>query len=226
VFKKSKIAKTPMRRRIERSILVLAVIFVFVQTVPQLLAFPFKAAVGTTIVYSETPIPPEISKVIGQSDALIKNGAIYSDGYGKHIFLTNGGWRWWILALQLSGAFAFTRAISENVIVNISSVKENWVRGKFDIVRQRTLSGVIAHERTHSLIRARFGLKSKFFPTWKVEGYADYVAQESSLTAADVARYKARGINHPAIVYLEGRQKVAAILQRNEGSVDQLFSVK
>jgi hypothetical protein len=120
-----------------------------------------------------------------------------------------------------------SRGGTETIIINTSSVDEDWVRSPMAVGRQRSLSGIITHERTHGLIRAKYGsVASVLFPTWKVEGYADYVAQESSLTAADVARYKQRGEDHPAIVYFEGRQKVAAFLVAHNGSVDQLFAAK
>jgi hypothetical protein len=227
MFKESRRPKSPLRRRIEWGFTLFAVAYVSIISAPQALAWPHKTVIGDTSIYSETQISGAIGAVLGKSDALLRKSAIYSNGYGKSIFLTNGGWRWRMLALRSSGAFALSRGGTETIIINTSSVDEDWVRSPMALGRQRRLSGIITHERTHGLIRAKYGsFASALFPTWKVEGYADYIAQESSLTAADVARYKQRGEDHPAIVYYEGRQKVAAFLAANNGSVDQLFAAK
>jgi hypothetical protein len=88
----------------------------------------------------------------------------------------------------------------------------------------RSLSAVLAHEFTHGIIRRRYGLaESILAPRWLVEGYADHVAQESSLTAAYVARLEASSGRHPALVYYRGRKKVEALLAANGNDVDALF---
>jgi hypothetical protein len=87
------------------------------------------------------------------------------------------------------------------------------------------VSGVLAHEICHGMLRRQFGLTVDWSkPQWLREGYCDHVAQESSLTAAQVARLKASGGKHPAIAYFEGRRRVAVELERNGGDVDALFT--
>ena len=91
----------------------------------------------------------------------------------------------------------------------------------------RSLGSVLAHEFTHGLIRRRFGiLKSQTFPTWKVEGYSDYVAGESTLSDGQAAALERDGTDHPALPYYHGRRRVAAILAGNGGSVEQLFNAE
>jgi Zn-dependent peptidase ImmA (M78 family) len=50
--------------------------------------------------------------------------------------------------------------------------------------RQRRVVSVLAHELTHLLINAEYGapkfLTLRHGTTWKIEGYADYIARESS----------------------------------------------
>jgi hypothetical protein len=227
MLRKSKKSKSRLRRRIEWIFAIIALAYLAIISAPQILPWPHKMVIGDTSIYAETPISGAMRKVLAKSDNLLRQSAIYSNGYGKSIFLTSGGWRWRLLALRSGGAFAFSRIATGVIVINSSSIIEDWVRSPSADGRQRTLSGIIAHERTHSLIHARFGtVASIWFPTWKVEGYCDYVAKESSMTAKDVASYKQRGEEHPAIVYFEGHQKVATILASNGGSVDQLFTEK
>jgi hypothetical protein len=110
-------------------------------------------------------------------------------------------------------------------MVNVADLENDLTPSRGSVGTPRSISGTIAHERTHQLIRGHFGvLKSIGFPTWKVEGYSDYVARETTLSAEEVALLKKEGKDHPAIVYAEGRQRVADILAKNGGSVDSLFA--
>ena len=203
----------------------LAIAFVVTRLAPETLIWPYKAKIGETQIYSEKPIPSEMTSVLALSDDLLSKSDIYSDGYGKRIFLTKGGWRWKFLSLTSSGAFGHSSGLTEAIVVNRSSIANDWVRNGKAIGGERKLSSLIAHERTHGLIRAHFGrFRSRLFPTWKVEGYSDYIAGQSSLSAANVAELKRRGEQHPAMVYYEGRKKVMQALDVEGKTVDELFA--
>lgn len=142
----------------------------------------------------------------------------------RPIFLTDGGWRWKWLAPGTQSAFALSRPITKAVIVNRANLVGDAAVGAATTDHRRTLGSLLAHEFTHGLIRRRFGeIASAQFPTWKVEGYCDHVAGESTLEAAEADRLEAAGRMHPALVYFRGRQRVEAELARNGGSVDRLF---
>ena len=224
MIKETKKEKSKVRRIAEWIFLTLTVMFLATRVFPETLIWPYSANIGDTQIYSEQPISPNKSSVLAKSDQLIRKSAIYSQGYGKRIFLTQGRWRWKLLSLTLSGSFAHSSQLSGAIVVNRNSVADDWVRNGKSIGGQRKLSSLIAHERTHGLIFARYGYFERLrFPRWKIEGYCDYVAQESSLSAADVDSLKRSGKKHPAIVYFEGHERVAAILAKNGGSVDHLF---
>lgn len=192
---------------------------------PQLLAFPYKARVGASTVWSERPLPPASTRaVFRRVDALVAASPIAAMPEGRHVFLTDGGWRWRLLTLGGSG-FGLTRAVNEAVLINRSDIDADRVWDGATVGGERTLSGVIAHEFCHGMERRRYGLTVDIEkPAWLREGYCDYVARESSLSDADVARLKAQDQSHPALVYFEGRQRVAKALQSNGGSVDKLFA--
>jgi hypothetical protein len=203
-------------------------VFASVICAPQLLAFPHKAKIGTTTVYAERPIDAgQMARVLRRSDELLATTGLYHRPVGTRLFLTNGGWRWRLISLNNHMAFALTRPTS-NVIADAAIFNradpalDKIFNGVDDSAR--SLSGVIAHERTHMLVQRHFGiLHAVSLEHWKSEGYADYVAQESSLTEAEVAAFKKAGVDHWAIPYFEGRQRVAAIMKQNGNSVDGLF---
>lgn len=217
--------KSGARQALDYGAGLIAMLFAGVQLAPEVLAWPHAVTIGDTSIYSERPIEPGINSIFAKSDHLLQSSAIYADSYSKRIFLTDGGWRWRLLALEASKTFALTRPVTGTIIVNSSSIADDQVRNGGHVGGVRALSSVITHERTHGLIRARYGVFASLrAPTWLVEGYCDYVAGESSLSAQDVVALKRRGADHPALVYYEGRQKVKHALETQGKSVDQLFA--
>lgn len=208
-----------------RALLLVGVVLGTVVLAPEVLAFPHRQIIGDTVVYSEHPLPATLPRLLARSDALLKKSAIYGPGYGRCIFLTDGGWRWRALALQSSGAFALSRGFGETILVNRSDAARDLVFNGGAIAGRRSLSGVIAHERAHGLIRARYGVAADFvYPAWLREGYCDLVAGGGSLSDRDAALLKAQHRKVPALLYYDGRKRVEAALRANGGSVDALFA--
>lgn len=190
---------------------------------PRVLAFPYYAASNGQRVWSETPIDgPALDRITARARALVNASPLSNGAESRDIYLTDGGWRWTLIAMQSRDSFGLTRAVNEAVILNRQNVARDRI---FNGGGERTLSGVIAHETCHGMERRRYGFAiSLTHPTWLVEGYCDYVAQESRLTDAEAARLKADGADHPALVYYEGRRRAATILAANGGNVDALFA--
>lgn len=208
-----------------RGILLLIAIYpIFSLFYPSLLFFPYQRTVGGTPIYSESPIPDEIGRIVGRADTLVKTSPMFTPRVlARPIYLTNGGLRWRVLTLG-STALAISRPPTEAIVINRSSVVTDQIWNSFDPSRARALSGVIAHERTHVLIRGRFGLLgSRLYPTWVVEGYCDYVSGSSTLSDQAAARLIAEDRHVPALFYYESRKRVERELTANGGSVDELF---
>ena len=196
---------------------------------PQLLAFPHYAEAGDSRIWSETEIDPvALERVIARSEALIEASPIARKSEPRHIFLTDGGWRWLWLANSSRESFALTRAATDPVIlVNRSDLAADTVHADRPFANRRRLSAVIAHEATHGMLRRHFGiLRSISQPAWLSEGYSDHVAQESTLSDAEAERMLASGESHPALFYYQSRRRVAEILESNGGDVDALFEEK
>lgn len=213
-----------VRRMLNLTFGILGALLITSAIAPEVLAFPYEQTIGDTTVYSEARVPASMPQLLARSDALLRKSAIYGPGYGRRIFLTDGGWRWHVLALQTAGAFAFSRPLGEPILVNRSDPARDLVFNGAAVAGTRSLSGVIAHERTHGLIRARYGLLADMtYPAWLREGYCDVVAGGGSLSDAEASRLKARQESVPALLYYDGRKRVEALLKANGGSVDALF---
>jgi hypothetical protein len=193
---------------------------------PATLFFPYSAQSGGHQVYSETPIDQDaLDRVTKRSAALVQHSPLARPSEPRRIFLTNGGWRWLWLTTRNRNAFAISQRMGEPIIFNRTDLSGDRVRNGGTVGGERAVSGVLAHEICHGMLRRHFGITVDWTkPQWLREGYCDHVAQESSLTPAQVAGLKASGRKHPAIPYFEGRRRVAAELQRNGGDVDALFA--
>lgn len=212
-----------MRKLLTTVLTLLGVAWVFCAFVPEALAFPHHLQVGDTQLYSEAPIPEDAARdVLARSDRLMKASAIAGPGYGRRVFLTNGGWRWLLLAPGSRQTIAITRPFAETIIFNRSDIASDRA---MTAVGSRSLAGVIAHERTHGLIRAHFGpLADWRYAAWVTEGYCDVVAGGGTLSDAQAAALKAEGKTTTPLFYYNARKRVEAALKRNGGSVDRLFA--
>ncbi len=206
------------------ALLVVLLAFVAVLLHPRLLFFPYQRTIGATTVFSESPIPDQIEGVVGRADTLVRTSPLFTpDVLKRPVYLTNGGLRWRLLTLG-STALAISRPPTEVMVVNRSSVLTDQIWNSVDSLPARDLSGVIAHERTHTLIRRRFGLVgSRLYPTWVVEGYCDHVSGSSTLSDKTATHLIAQGRRTPALFYYESRKRVERELEANGGSVDELF---
>ncbi len=193
---------------------------------PELLAFPHHAEVAGKQIYSVEPINEfQLTKIIERADALVATSPLARGTEERRIFLTDGGWRWNWLTVGAGNAFGIARALGEPLVFNSSNLRTDTVSNDSAIAGTRSLSGTIAHEITHGMIRREIGqIRALTAPTWLVEGYADHIAGESSLSDTEYASLEARGEQHPAIPYYEGRRKVAALLADNGGSIQKLFA--
>lgn len=188
--------------------------------VPQALAFPYRATSQGSEFWSERPIDQaQLDAIVRRSAALVAASPIARRAEPRRVFLTDGGWRWNWLAVSARGSFGLTRPLVEAVIINRSDLARDTVRGG-----RRTLSGVLAHETCHGMSRRHFGLAVTFKPAWLTEGYCDYVAQESNLSDAGAAEARRTDPTRRALIYYDGRRRVAAILAANGGDVDALFA--
>ena len=162
---------------------------------PAALAFPHYAEIGTTKVYSTEPILPVLEQQIARADRLLAQSPLYEPGLRRTLVLTDGGWRWRLMALGHSDTVALRRPFSSVLLFNRSDVAADMM-----LTGSRSLSGTIAHESVHLLTARRFGeLRLARMPQWKREGYADYVVQEPSNGAGEEQKIRARWPDAPVL---------------------------
>lgn len=222
--------KPKVWRWINMTVGVIGLLLASVICAPQLLAFPYQAQIGATRVYAEAPINvAAMHPVLARADALLAASPLYREPVGTRVFLTDGGWRWRLLALSSVDAPGFTRPgstiIADAVMINRHDIARDHVAGFDDGLR--TLSGLIAHERTHILVQRHLGVRAALTtPAWVNEGYADHVAGESPITSAQAAILRAEGSASGRLFYFDARRRVEAVLAASGGDVDALLRMR
>lgn len=191
---------------------------------PAALAFPHYAQIGTTTVYSTAEILPVLEERIARADRLLAQSPLHEPGLRRTIVLTDGGWRWRVMAAGYSDVIALRRPFSSTLLFNRSDIAADRMRNNSPVGGVRSLSGTIAHESVHLLTARRFGeLRLVRMPHWKREGYADYVAQETSIDPADERRIRARSPHSRVLKYYDARRRVAHALDHDGVSVEELL---
>jgi hypothetical protein len=187
---------------------------------PSLAPWGWHGRVSGYEVYAETPPDSALHGELARAEQLLATSPLDDARVRPTLFLTDGGWRWRFYTLN-SGAFAVTRQLLGQSIVNRSDIAADLV---FARDRQRHLSGVIAHETTHMLVRHHVGMLAAMrMPAWVREGYAEHVAQETTLQDDEVAAMRYQGSKDPAIFYHAARKRVEAALFRGV-SIDELLA--
>ena len=213
-----------------RGLLTLAILLPFITPLyaPQLLAFPYRTTTPIGTVWSDQRLEPAmLDRAVSVTRTRLATTPLAGKVEARPIFVTDGGWRWLWLTTANQGAFAISRPLTKAIVLNATDPATGVISNGRSLGNKRSLGTVLAHEFTHGLIRRRYGeLRAAMFPQWKVEGYCDHVAGESSLTAAEVTTLEARHIDHPALPYFHGRQRVETELTANGNSVDDLFASK
>lgn len=131
-------------------------------------------------IHSESEIDPDWKNVIDESLSLIQSSELYTNQSKLNVLLiSNSNYR------QLESPFA--RPVLAKASRNIV-----FLNGDIDLERLRLVGPVLemdlvrtlAHEMTHCLENARYGMHNNT-ASWKREGYAEYVAHLSDRNAPD-----------------------------------------
>lgn len=197
---------------------------------PQVLAFPYSAQVGAHRVHADMVITPQIVAAVELADSKVAQGPLANARPSdQSLFITDGGWRWHWLSLGAARALGVTRALSENPVINRTDPRATTVHNGLAVGGERPLDEVIAHEMTHGSIRSHFGLLADFtHDRLLTEGFGDYVAQGGTLSDAEAHGMMARGEDHPALIYWQGRKRIEALMAPSSGApgmtVDRLFA--
>ena len=229
-YRRYRAAKANSRAyRVLRYLVVSIVVsYVLLLCFPQVL-FAREISYRSFTVYSREPLNQNIYAVLDKVESRLAASGINNQEVKPKIFLTNGFSLYALLSLYLgSNSFGKGYAVlpTNNIFINKSDLANDLVFRNVLANNERSLSGVIAHETTHLLIRKRFGyLRNLKMPTWKKEGYSEYVAGGSTLTyETGVKMWKANPQDGTGYQYFKYYMLVKYLMEHDKLSVDDLFN--
>jgi hypothetical protein len=123
-------------------------------------------------------------------------------------------------------SFANSLPFINNIFINKSVVADDLVFLNRREHNKRSLSGVIAHEVTHLFIRKKVGtLRASLMPTWKNEGYCEYIAGDSTITLEEgVKLWKENPNDDSKYKYIKYHLMVKYLLETENLSIEEVFN--
>jgi len=203
----------------------LGVAYVLLLYFPQPL-FAYSTRYESFQVYSRQPIQPELVAVLDSAEARLKTSPIYDASSTRYIYLTDSYGVYALLSHKAYKSFANSVPFIRNVFINKSDVAADRVFVNREVNNSRSLSGVIAHEITHLFIQKRFGTTNAVLtPTWKNEGYCEYVAGDSTITLEEgIRRWRENPSDDTGYRYIKYHLMVKHLIENEGMSVDDLFT--
>jgi hypothetical protein len=221
--------KTPKLRRIYKvssiTLTSLACAYLLLLYFPQPL-FAYSQQYGNLNIHSREAIPPELAAIAARAQERLARVAFYNTERPRQIYLTGGFNMYTLLSHKAYRSFANSVPFVNNIIINKTDILADLVIMNRQERNSRSLSGVIAHEVTHLLIRERYGtLAASMMPTWKNEGYCEYIAGETTIPFAEGIRlWRENPNDNTAYRYIKYQAMVEYLLEKEKITVDELFT--
>jgi hypothetical protein len=186
---------------------------------------------GLIVIRSDEPIPRSAAAVLDHAVRRLADSPLNRPQVERRVYVCNKGWRFILFVNIRYNAGGLTYALlTNNVFLRRSDFDNNRLIGPSGnkVPGERTLSYFIAHELAHTLIADRLGTIGYWrLPTWKDEGYSDYLAKGSDFRMEDTIRKLKRGQTEldplRSGLYLRYHLLVAHLLHDKGVSVSKLF---
>lgn len=206
----------------------LALVYGIILLFPQIL-FSHKIKHKNFTVYHhiENIEMEKLAPVLDDALILLKTSPVFDTQKNQNIFLCHSFNEFTFFAPRSRKAFAVNYPLVQNIFLTPSDIDKNVISRNALDNNVRTLSGVIAHETTHSALEDKLGfLQYKLLPSWKNEGYCDYVAKESSyndeLGWMQICA-KNEEISSPSFTYFKYKTYVDYLLKEEKVTLDSFL---
>ncbi len=178
-------------------------------------------------ICSREPLDENIYKVLDDAEARLSKSSIYDSEISRRVFLTDGFGMYGFLSNKAFRSFANSVPGIDNIFVNKSDAAADLVFLNRPENNKRSLSGVIAHEVTHLFIKKRVGYARNVLslPTWKNEGYCEYIAGDTTITFEEgVKRWKENPNDDSKYRYFKYYLRVKYLLETEKLTIDDIFN--
>lgn len=211
------------RRVIQLSTVLAVVAYLLLLVLPQPL-FPHTTSHGEFVVHADRSLGREIHEVLDKASTLLASSPAYDSTGTQTLYLTRNRVKFFLFAREHFGAFAIRSPLGGAIFIADALPAQDLARSAAELHNTRSLSSVVAHEAMHNYLRAL--PNGRELPTWKEEGYADYVAKESSYDCRVGVRSLLSGQNDQsdAFRYFKYRMLVIYLLNVERVSFNEFLS--
>ena len=218
-------AKSKAYRIFRYSLPAIVAAYFFTICFPQYL-FAHEVAHKNFKVYSREPLNENIYKILDDAETRLSKSTIYDAEISRRIFLTDSHGFYTFLSNKAFRSFANSIPLIDNIMINKSNAANDFVYLNRPERGRRSLSGVIAHEVTHLFIRKKFGNLSGFTsPTWKREGYCEYIAGDTTITFEECVKlWKENPSDDAKYRYFKYYLRVKYLLETEKLTIDDVFN--
>ncbi len=213
-------------------LLLIGVVFLYVGLVtwPNFL-FDYRYLHNSFQVHSDVEVSERaLGNILSKSERLIKKSKFYDSKYIHDIYLVSSNVKYRLLAFTAGDGFGASYPLINNIFINQYDIERDEVRTNKTKHNLRSLSSVIAHEAIHSLVENDIGFfKFKFsLKKWIDEGYADYIANESSFSQKSGIQLLCNGSTDESssFQYFLYRKAIEYLIQNDEIDERSLFEKK
>ncbi|MFS4449597.1 hypothetical protein [Maribacter sp. 2307UL18-2] len=160
----------------------LAIIYAMLLLFPQILFSNTLEYQNFRVYYhSEKTDINQIAIILDKSLKLLSSSEVFDPEKEQRIFLCDSFKEFTFFAPLSRKSFAVTYPVTQHIFLSRSTIDINEIKRNGSENNVRMLSGVVAHETTHVGLEDELSfLKYRLLPTWKNEGYCDYIARGSS----------------------------------------------
>lgn len=204
--------RSPIQQVLGAALVLLFGGYLLALTFPQPL-FPHRLSYKGFTIRSDQPLSRGIYTVLDRASARLASSAVYDSTARHTIFLSGSYAKFALFSREHFRAFAIRSPLRGHIFISKADPERDVVVRYAEDHNERRLSGAIAHEVTHSLLRQAPG--GRDLPRWKEEGYAEYVAGESTFDYTEGVRLLAQGGSDGshAFRYLKYRLLVEYVLE-------------
>ena len=217
--------KSKSQRVMEALMLTLLLAYLLLLSFPQMV-FARSVTYHNFQVYSTAPLDGSLTPALDKAEQRLAASEINDPHATYRIFLCPSHAVFALFVPSARTAFADNLPFVHNIFVNTADVRADEVTTGTGQHDRRSLSGVIAHECTHTLLAKRFGqVRMLRTPSWKQEGYCDYVAHATSFDPAEGRRLLEQGGSDPSpsFFYFKAFMAIAYLKDQRHWSLSQIM---
>ena len=210
-------------RNIGRAVLLGIVLYALALVFPESL-FRQKLVHGQFTVYAHQPIPAAMEKILDDALYRLQQSEIYDPTVNFKIFLTSSPTEFAFFVPLGRNVNGSTYGISDSTFVNQSDMAADTVSAPG--ADNRPLHWLMAHESTHVLLHRRYGFFTNFSePSWKTEGYCEFVANEPAYSGPEgLAKLQQAGPDpRPALFYFQSFLRVKFLRERKHVPLNDIM---